>query len=270
MPTIALERQIHANLQIGRPDGITWEDVTDYLASVTVELGDISGIGTGQSGVDGVVRRATIKLRNDRVLSILIWPVDGFVSGDRVLSGDGTVDGAATDGSWLARLLDQTPDYYGDSFAPRDRLSAWNTFNGQYAPLLWPNREVVLQVAVTDPGVEPQASDWVTLFHGYLGDSIRTSGPTVECDARDLAKRLQDTYILTPREYGSEAGTPAEDVIQQIIDDNLGAGEVTLYFPSGTASDPRPIAESPGFMVTPYVVEYMSVWDAIQQVAAQF
>src|SRR5690606_7710774 len=65
---------------------------------------------------------------------------------------------------------------------------------------------------------------WATLFRGLLGDAIRTSGPVVECDARDLAKRLQDTYILTPREYGSEAGTPAEDVIQQIIDDNLGAG----------------------------------------------
>src|SRR5690606_21324517 len=78
-----------------------------------------------------------------------------------------------------------------------------------------------------------------------------------------------DTYILTPREYGSEAGTPAETVIQQIIDDNLGPGEVTLYFPSGTASDPRPIAESPGFMVTPYVAEYMSVWDASEQAAAQ-
>src|SRR5690606_28538169 len=111
---------------------------------------------------------------------------------------------------------------------------------------------------------------WVTLFHGLLGDAIRTSGSTVTCDARDLAKRLQDTYILTPREYGSEAGTPAEDVIQQIIDDNLGAGEVTLYFPSGTASDPRPVSESPGFMVTRYVVVYMSVWDAIQLVVAQF
>src|SRR5690606_5255048 len=234
MSTIARERQIHANLQIGRPDGVTWTDVSDYLVSATVELGDISGVGTGQSGVDGVVRRASFVLRNDRA------------------------------------------GIPGNSFSPRDRQSAWNQFDvdgdgtPEYAPLLWPNREVVLRVAVTDPGVEPQASDWVTLFHGLLGDAIRTSGSTVTCDARDLAKRLQDTYILTPREYGSEAGTPAEDVIQQIIDDNLGPGEVTLYFPSGTASNPRPIAESPGFMVTPYVVEYMSVWDAIQQVVTQF
>jgi len=328
MPAIAPERQIYADLLVGRPDGVTWESLREYLASATVELGDISGIGTGQSGVDGVVRRASFTLRNDRA------------------------------------------GMPGDSFSPRDRDSAWNRFDvdgdgtPEYAPLLWPNREVILRVRIDGPvgqgttavvddlgmadgatsafalSARPVAEDsetvtfklpyrwtdyadktwaeltgrtwvdikeeqelargvdytidyeagtitfattpeagvfleaiyayWATLFHGLLGDSIRTSGPTVECDARDLAKRLQDTYILTPREYGSEAGTPAEDVIQQIIDDNLGAGEVTLYFPSGTASDPRPVSESPGFMVTPYVVEYMSVWDAIQQVAAQF
>src|SRR5690606_15033852 len=149
MPTIANQRQIHTSLQIGRPDGATWEELYDYLSSVEVELGDISGVGTGQSGVDGVVRRMMFTLRNDRVLNVLVWPSDGVVSGDRVLSGDGTIDGAATDGSWLARLLNQEPDYYGDSFAPRDRLSAWNTFGGSYAPLLWPNREVVFQVRVT-------------------------------------------------------------------------------------------------------------------------
>ncbi|MDI6872106.1 MAG: hypothetical protein QME79_12335 [Bacillota bacterium] len=99
---------------------------------------------------------------------------------------------------------------------------------------------------------------WVTLFHGYLGDNIQTDGPTVTCLCRDLAKRLQNCYIETSREYGSEAGTPAETVIQQIIDDNLGAGQVTLYCPV-----------SPGFMIKPYTVEYVTVWDAIQQVAAQ-
>src|SRR5690606_9185172 len=112
MPTIAPERQIYADLLVGRPDGVTWESLREYLASATVELGDISGIGTGQSGVDGVVRRMTFTLRNDRA------------------------------------------GMPGDSFSPRDRNSAWNRFDvdgdgtPEYAPLLWPNREVILNVRV--------------------------------------------------------------------------------------------------------------------------
>src|SRR5690606_23289244 len=148
--------------------GVTWEELYDYLVSAEVELGDVSGVGTGQSGVDGVARRMTFRLHNNRVLNVLVWPSNGVVSGDRILPGDETVDGATAGGEWLARLLGQEPRRQGDSFSPRDRNSAWNQWNGQYAPLLWPNREVVLRVTVTDPGVEPQASDWVTLFHGYL------------------------------------------------------------------------------------------------------
>src|SRR5690606_13072876 len=78
----------------------------------TVELGDIAGVGMGQSGVDGVVRRASFVLRNDRA------------------------------------------GMPGDSFSPRDRNSAWNKFDvdgdgtPEYAPLLWPNREVMLRVRV--------------------------------------------------------------------------------------------------------------------------
>src|SRR5690606_13897407 len=114
MPTIANQRQIHTSLQIGRPDGVTWEELYDYLISAEVELGDISGVGTGQSGVDGVVRRMTFRLRNNRVLNVLIWPPDGVVSGDRVLPGDETVNGATTDGEWLARLLGQEPRRQGE------------------------------------------------------------------------------------------------------------------------------------------------------------
>ncbi len=223
MGTIADERQIHTQLLIGRPDGITWEDVTSYLARVEVNLGNVDAIGTGNSGVDAVVRQLTFTLRTDR----------------------------------------QGAD--GDSFAPLDRTSAWNIFDVdgdgtlEYAPLLWENREVQFLVAVTDPGVTPASGDWIGLFHGYLGDSTRTSGTTVTADARDLAKRLQDTFIEVKRTYGSETGVAAEVVIQQILDDNLGTGVVTLYTPV-----------SPGFMVTPYEVDYKSVWDAIQQVASQF
>src|SRR5690606_30844247 len=80
----------------------------------------------------------------------------------------------------------------------------------------------------------------------------------VTCECRDFAKLLQQTYIEQVRTYGSEQGTPAEVVIQQILDDNLGPGVVQLYCPV-----------SPGFMITPYQLEYKTVWDAIQEIAAQ-
>lgn len=210
------DRRIYARFYVSRPDGVTWQDMTGYLTSARISLGNIAEVGTGNSGVDAVVRQATFELMNDRP----------------------TVD----------------------SLHPLDRTSSWNLMGGVYAPLLWPNREVILDVAAVPIGVTPSDSDWVRMFHGYLGDSISGSSDsgriTLEC--RDLAKRLQDCYIETVREYGSEAGTPAEDVIQQIINDNITYSPPTLYCPV-----------SPGFMIKPYSCEYKSVWDAIQEVAAQ-
>src|SRR5690606_29930117 len=123
----------------------------------------------------------SFRLRNDRVAGAPFWADSDFVPGDRFLPDDELVDDASTNGEWLVRLLNAPPRRQGDSFSPRDRWSTWNSWDGQLAPLLWPNREVVLRVAVTDIGVTPTEADWITLFHGLLGDSIRTSGPTVEC-----------------------------------------------------------------------------------------
>jgi hypothetical protein len=278
--SIPSDRRIHAHIAVGRPDGQTWVDLTDHVVRLSINLGDLSGLGTGASGVDGVVRQMDID----------------FFNGGGVLT-------------------------------PRNKLSELNQFAGHYAPLLWPNREIIVRVAidgkgevgtttilgehvgvgdgmrrefnvvhglllpgsiaVSIDGIEQQSgytvdyevgriifdappamgavitadyAYWLTLFHGYLGDSISadTERQTISCLCRDLSKRLQDTYIEQVREYGSADGTPAEEVIQQIIDDNLGEGIVTVYCPN-----------PPGFMVRTYQVEYQSVWDAVQDVARQ-
>lgn len=210
------DRRIYARFYVSRPDGVTWEDLTSYLVSARISLGNVADVGTGNSGVDTGVRQATFELINDRP----------------------TVD----------------------SLHPRDRLSSWNQWGGVYAPLLWPTREVILDVAAVPVGVTPGPADWVRMFHGFMGDSISASSDNgrivIEC--RDLMKRLQDAYIETVREYGSEAGTPAEEVMQQIINDNV-ANPPTLYVPV-----------SPGFMVRPYKCEYSSVADALWQIANQF
>ena len=214
------DRQVKLRVWIGRPDGVTWQEITDYVVRVRVNLGDVSGIGTGQSGGDSVVRQAEIELINNR------------------------------------------PEV--DSLHPRDQSSSWNLFDAdgdgvaEYAPLLWPGRAVWIQAGVSFIGSD--YTNWYDVFYGYLGDSIQGTSESgrITLEARDPAKLLQDTYIETVRTYGSDAGTPAETVIQQILDDNLGAEAPMLYVPV-----------SPGFMITPYKVEYQTVWDAIQQIAAQ-
>lgn len=313
---------------------MTWTDVTSYLSNATVELGDISALGTGSSGVDGVVRTLDFTLRQDRVF-LPAWP-DTVAADELYVVGDDvtTVVGDENDGGEvLINLLFGVDNTLAgsESFAPRDRESSWNQFSGAYSPLLWPNRETILRVALegnqqsgttsrigeavgtgdgttvtfsldykpvlvsptdgtklkgtvylngspttaytvnadagtitftTAPGVgvaiTADYTYYYTLFHGYLGDNIKTSGPTVDCSCRDLSKRLQDRYIEQVREYGSAAGVAAETVIQQILDDNLGAGVVTLYTPV-----------SPGFMIRPYKAEYADVWSKIQEVPAQ-
>ncbi len=177
----------------------------------------------------------------------------------RIELGDVTGLGAeGSGGDMPVRRMTMTLRNDGAPLSPHIQGSSWNQFNGSYSPLLWPMREVLLDVAATVPGTAPQSGDWVRLFHGYLGDSIQVDGDSVTCDCRDLAKRLQNAYIETVREYGSKAGVAAETVIQSILNDNLGLGWATLYTPT-----------SPGFALHPYRVEYQSVWDAIQQIAAQ-
>lgn len=235
--TIPKDRQVHFDLQIGRPDGTTFVSLAQYVTRCEIELGNVDQVGTGNSGADGVVRSMMFELINDGAI---------------------------------------------DSFHPRKKDSSWNQFGGDYTPLLFPMREVAAFLVITEPGVAPIASDFKELFRGYLGDSIRTTGrgSRITCDCRDLAKRLQNTYIerdsngdvrLYPK---SESTEPAEDVMQDILDDN-GLSDVIIYTPSGTAGTPIDPTESPFFDINfeedePFGPEYVSVWGALQGIVAQF
>ena len=114
------DRQIHIQLFISRPDGTTWEDVSDYVSFIEVELGDVSRIGTGLSGVDGVARQLTFRLIDDE-----------------------------------------------NNLSPTDQTSPWNQFDEDYAPLLYPYREVQLKVADCSGGSH------FTLFHGFWRRDLR-------------------------------------------------------------------------------------------------
>ncbi len=144
----------------------------------------------------------------------------------------------------------------GKRFAPRDRTSPWNLLNGEWAPLLWPYREVVFQTAVTAPGVSPASQDWITIFEGYMGDSIVTESHKVTVSLRDKSKLLQDTYIDVKKTY--EGPISAEDLIQAIVNDHITDTPPSLYCPVPS-----------GITFEEMTVEYVSVWDAIQNVAKQ-
>ena len=199
-------RDIGIELKVSRPNG-TWVDVTDYVRSVSVELGSIEDLGTG-TGADVGVRTLEFAL-------------------------------------------------FGREFSPKNRTSDWNRLGEEYKPLLFPNQRAVLKAHATPTGEVPV---WHTLVDAVLGDSVRAAGSIVTVRARDKAKRLQDIFIDEPAEYG-EAGTdhPMETIIQHILDDWVPDAPTLLCPEGGT-----------GITMENYLVEYVSVWEAIQKIASNF
>ncbi|MBW2084429.1 MAG: hypothetical protein JRI54_00135 [Deltaproteobacteria bacterium] len=307
---IPSDRKIYTKLYIGRTDGETWEDVTEYLSRLEIEQGDVSGVGTG-SGVDGVVRRMSFTLHNDENNSFaprdrnsswnqfsgsyapLLWPnrevqfqarvtAESYVHQEVIGVGDGSttvfylehvpivsgsveIDSAGASYTWSElnnitwaeatnirwNSLKSTTEYTSDFSV--------NTTTGAVTFTTPPPENITVLMNYRHYAAD---TGYITLFHGYLGDSIATSPFSVSCECRDLSKRLQDCYIETETQYGSEGGTPAETVMQSILDDNLGAGAVTLYTPV-----------SPGFAILntdAAKIGYMSVWDALQKITSMF
>lgn len=124
---------------------------------------------------------------------------------------------------------------------------------------------------------------YVQIFKGYI-DENRVQYPRNIIECTDGAKILQNAYVLEEREYpkhslceyvGGTLARPLWDVLQEIINDELGAGQVTVYSPNGGGEEP--INEG-DFSYTPhvywldeknYIVEYQSVWDALQECVLQ-
>lgn len=251
---IPTHRQIHLSFLISRPDG-TWQDLSDYVTSANVDLGNVTDIGTG-TGADIGVRTLEITLNNDGQ-NVLHWDTETLLGDSEAVFGDTEDvigDSNAKALPFLTKLLG-TPKWARHSFAPRDRKSSWNTIDGQWKPLLWPYREAVLSVAITEPGVTPLPEDWVTLFEGYLGDNIPTEQHSITLQVRDKSKRLQDALIAVAKTYTGPIAPEA--LIQAIINDYV-EHPPTLYCPVAS-----------GITFEEMTVEYTTVWGAIQEIANQ-
>lgn len=150
---------------------------------------------------------------------------------------------------WSVNLEDETAiatvrltrRHHEGSLAPLMEASTFNNLTGSYAALLSPGRLVTIEVASIglDDGPErptvPLSSDWAEVFRGRLDEVETAAGDSdLSLRCRDLAGIIFDRFIETEVEYGSEAGTALESVIQSLLNNN-GLSSITLYTPVSPA-----------------------------------
>jgi len=142
---------------------------------------------------------------------------------------------------------------YGNDSSLNPLISS-SSYNSP-SPLLWPENEVKVWVGLASYGTT--VSDWQLLFHGVLGDEISPSGSKsrrrISIRCRDLAKRLQDRFVVGEWIYGSEDGISVVAVIQSVLNDVFGLDAPTLH-----------VKDNPNFMIYPVKVGNRSVWDILQ------
>src|SRR5690606_27274387 len=145
------------------------------------------------------------------------------------------------------------------SLAPRVKTSPLNrNEDGDYAPLLDRYNEIMVEAAISTDGSEP--TDFVPVFHGLLGDDIRSentedAGVVIHISARDMANRLQDDFILEPIRLGNAY---ASRLIQGLLHDRFGPGEMQLY-----------VVGEDDFWIDEVTFEYIDTWQAIQSFCEQ-
>lgn len=143
------------------------------------------------------------------------------------------------------------------SLAPLVATSPLNLIGALYAPLLDVGRSIRISTAVTLPGVAPLTGDWKEVFLGVITDIDFSSDP-MSLTIADLGSVLLDTQIELAQTYGDAGGIPVETVMQSILDDNVGAGIITLYTPV-----------SPTWNILPYEQATGGLLDALRALAIQ-
>lgn len=127
---------------------------------------------------------------------------------------------------------------------------------GAYAPLVDTRREIRLETETRERGEAPGSLTMRPVFEGVVETPETASGGNISLACHDKWAALVAAQIEEPRDYGSDAGTLVHLVIQQMLDDTLGVGVVTLHAPT-----------PPAFAVTPYRQEAGSLGEAIRGLA---
>jgi hypothetical protein len=131
------------------------------------------------------------------------------------------------------------------SLAPLVATSPLNLIGGSYAPLLNVGREMLIETANTAPSIAPTSGQWKSAFEGFITDIAAGSDP-MTLTITDKGSVLVDMQIEQERDYGDAAGTPLEAVLQQMLDDNAGAGTYTLYVPVASGAFVKPYRQLKG------------------------
>lgn len=130
-----------------------------------------------------------------------------------------------------------------------------------YAPMLDLHRQWRFSTAVIAFGATPITADWKQVGIGYI-DKISDGGlpNTMTMLGRCLGARLLDAQIPVNTRIYSPLGTSSmEAVIQAMIDDQFGAGAITLYTPTATL-----------IVMRQFVQGFANFQDAINAVCQQF
>jgi len=147
--------------------------------------------------------------------------------------------------------------------------STYNTVATVYDPLIWPNNEIKIYAGIDNLGSDA-SDDLKMVFHGVLGDEITPNYSrgqrTLSVQFRDLAKRLQERWILGEYVYGDEDGSAAVAVIQGILNDcftaDTSSSDYKKLHVDATAYT------NCNLVVYPMKIGNMSCWDAINKVIA--
>ena len=97
-------------------------------------------------------------------------------------------------------------------------------------------RAIYIETATVPMHSEPVSGDWREVFRGQI-DEIHWQKNPMELRCRDQHGTVMDTFIESQATYGGGgAGVDdLEDVIQEILDDNMGGSAPTLYVPSASS-----------------------------------
>ncbi|MFW6130946.1 MAG: hypothetical protein ACOC56_07160, partial [Atribacterota bacterium] len=125
-----------------------------------------------------------------------------------------------------------------------------------FSPLLLIGRKFKIEMALTELNKNPKEDWWRIFERGFLEKTKLDSNP-LKVEGRGIGAEVHREYIREEKIYGSEDGSPVEDEMQNILNDN-NLSHVELSVP-----------ESPGWNIYKYKQQKETVFDGLQELAHQ-